>query len=168
MIIKVRLSPQGIKDAQAELKQYKERVNKRLETFIARLVKEGYDIASVKFTSALYDGDNDVTVRVEQNGRGAKIIASGKAVLFIEFGSGVAYPVHASGMYSHGTYGKGKGANPTGWVYKGEKGTGGYPISGRSGVYRTKGNPPAEAMWDATREMAERYRQIWLEVMRGD
>lgn len=165
MRIKVRLSPKGIKQAQRELQEYRQALNSRLREFARRLAMEGYEVARLRFSSAAYDGDNDVTVRVELNGTKARIIASGKSVLFIEFGTGVAYPEHPSGEFAHGTYGKGKGKNPNGWAYRGEPGTGGKPIPGRDGVYRTKGNPPAEAMWGATTKMAESVERIWREVM---
>lgn len=165
MRIKVRLSPQSIKQAQKEIQEYKAALNSRLQEFAKRLAMEGYEVARMRFSTAQYDGDNDVTVRVEQNGTKARIVASGKSVLFIEFGTGVAYPEHPSGEFSHGTYGKGKGKNPNGWAYRGEPGTGGKPIPGRDGVYRTKGNPPAEAMWGATTKMAESVERIWREVM---
>lgn len=165
MRIKVRLSQKGIKQAQRELQEYRQALNSRLQEFARRLAMEGYEVAKLRFSAAEYDGDNDVTVRVEQNGTKARIIASGKSVLFIEFGTGVAYPEHPSGEFAHGTYGKGKGKNPNGWAYRGEPGTGGKPIPGRDGVYRTKGNPPAEAMWGATTKMAESVERIWREVM---
>lgn len=165
MRIKVRLSPKGIKQAQRELQEYRKALNRRLQEFARRLAMEGYEVARLRFSSAAYDGDNDVTVRVELNGTKARIIASGKSVLFIEFGTGVLYPEHPSGEFAHGTYGKGKGKNPNGWAYRGEPGTGGKQIPGRDGVYRTKGNPPAEAMWGATTKMAESVERIWREVM---
>lgn len=170
MRIKVRLSPAGVKQAQKELKQYRTLLNSRLKEFARRLAEEGYQVAKLRFSSAVYDGENDVSVVLEQDGTKARIVASGKSVLFIEFGTGVAYPEHPSGMYAHGTYGSKKGANPKGWVYEGEPGTGGQPVTDRkgnvkAGVYRTKGNPPAEAMWSATTEMVAKIEQIWHEVM---
>lgn len=165
MRIKVRLSEKGIQQARKELQAYKAAVNERMKEFSRRLAMEGYEVARIRFSAAQYDGDNDVTVRVEQDGKKARIIASGKSVLFIEFGTGVEYPEHPSGEFAHGTYGKGKGKNPNGWAYRGEPGTGGKPIPGRDGVYRTKGNPPAEAMWGATTKMVESVERIWREVM---
>lgn len=167
MTIKVKLSPSGIQKAKEEIQQYKAQVNARLQEFVRRLADEGREIAEVKFFWAAYDGGNDVKVEVTQSGTKARIIASGKTVLFIEFGTGHNYPEHPSGLYAHGEYGKGKaGQPPYSWVYTGEQGTGGKMV--REGAYRTDGNPPAEAMWSAAQAMAERYRQIWQEVMRGD
>lgn len=172
MTIKVTLSPSGIKKAQDELARYKTKLNERLDRFRARLVELGMNVAYIRFSTALYDGDNDVTVHIEFDGNVARVVAEGKAVAFIEFGTGTNYPEHASGRYAHGSYGKGQGANSKGWIYSGVPGTGGIPVLGkdgaeRSGVYRTFGNPPAEAMWTAATDMASQITQIWEEVMRG-
>lgn len=167
MVIRLRLSEAGIKDALRQVEDYKAELNRRVETFVGRLAAVGLNVASVKFQNAEYAGNNDVTCRVEQDGAHATILAEGQAVAFIEFGTGVAYPEHPSGEFAHGTYGKGRGANPNGWAYKGEQGTSGRPIPGKPGVYRTRGNPPAMAMWDASTEMAAKVTEIWREVMRS-
>lgn len=172
MNIKVSLSAAGISRAQKDLARYKQDVKNRVNRFVARLAELGMTVATIRFQAAQYDGDNDVAVYVEADGRVARVVAEGKAVAFIEFGTGVRYPEHASGTYAHGTYGKGQGANPKGWIYKGDPGTGGIPVlrkdgSERDGVYRTFGNPPAEAMWTAATDMASQITQVWEEVMRG-
>jgi hypothetical protein len=87
--------------------------------------------------------------------------------LFIEFGTGVANPelVEPSGLtYIHGTYGKLKGLNPNGWIYVGEQGNAGQPIA--DGVYKTKGNPPARAMYDASKDMRAEITRIFREEFR--
>lgn len=171
MVIKLTLSRKGIEQAQKELQDYKrELLEARLSTFVKRLAERGVTVAQARFASAQYDGTNDVTVRYEVDGAKATIYAEGNAVAFIEFGTGVKYPTHPSGMFSHGTYGQGKGANPNGWVYKGEPGTAGTELTDRNGkvregVYRTKGNPPAMAMWGAVEEMSAVITSTWKEVM---
>lgn len=165
MTIKLKLSPAGIEQAKKELAEYKAELNRRLELFIRKLAEKGVTVAQLKFAAAQYDGENDVTVSMEQNGKQARIIASGKSVAFIEFGAGTTFPEHPSGAFQHGTYGKGKGKNPNGWAYKGEQGTGGQYL--RDGVYRTKGNPPAMAMWSATEEIAAAVSDTWREVMQS-
>lgn len=171
MKIRVRLSPKGIEDAIKEVNEYKHSLESRLESFVARLADMGYQVAKARFTSAIYDGDNDVSVQVEKTGTKAVIRASGKSVLFIEFGTGVKYPEHAKSPYLRGTYGRKQGANKKGWVYKGNPGTNGIPVTTRKGlvkpgIYRTFGNPPAEAMWGATEAISENIEKVWREVMR--
>lgn len=165
MTIKLKLSPAGIEQAKKELAEYKAELNRRLEIFVERLAERGLLVAQMKFYTAQYDGTNDVQVTVEQSGKKARVVASGKSVLFIEFGAGVFYPEHPSGEFQHGTYGKGKGQNFWGWAYKGEQGARGQYL--RDGVYRTKGNPPAMAMWSATEEIAAAVSDTWREVMQS-
>lgn len=169
MRITLELSQAGLRRAQRELEAYRHTLDERLELFTQKLAQKGLDIASMRFANAEYPGANDVTVRMEQDGTSATIIADGQAVAFIEFGTGVAYPEHPSGLYPHGTYGKGHGADPEGWVYYGEQGSG-EPAVGLDGqvipnLYHTRGNPPAEAMWNAVEEMAASVESVWREVM---
>lgn len=171
MRIKLTLSPDGIKRAQEEVLAYKDLLDERLEEFVQRLAAIGVNAAYEKFSTAQYDGTNDVEVHMEQNGKVARVVAEGKAVAFIEFGTGVNYPEHASRLYRHGTYGRGQGADPGYWIYSGVPGTNGSPVltangTERSGAYWSRGNPPAEAMWSAATEMATQITQIWREVMR--
>lgn len=170
MRIRVRLSPKGIESAVKELEAYKRQVESRIEILVSRLADLGYQVAKARFTNAVYDGENDVSVQVEKTGTKAVIRASGKALLFIEFGTGVNYPDHPRSPYRRGTYGKKQGANKKGWVYKGVAGTNGTPVLSRRGavkpgIYRSLGNPPAEAMWGATEAIAENIEKIWREVM---
>ncbi len=145
---------------------YKKELNRKVNLFVERLAEHGAEIAWKRFSEASYDGDKDVTVTVENDGNTARVVASGETVAFIEFGTGTSFPDHPSGLFEHGTYGKGQGSNPKGWVYVGEAGTGGQWL--REGVYRTKGNPPAMAMWTATTDMAAAISEIWREVMASD
>ena len=98
----------------------------------------------------------DVSVRVDSTGSVAVIYAEGKAVAFIEFGSGIKYG------YGHtyadelgmgpGTYPEGKGHwdNPDGWYYAHGK--------------KSYGNPPAMAMAKAIERMTEELTTIAREV----
>lgn len=167
MKIQFKLGTTDIAKAIKELEAYKRSFISKVKRLNERLAVIGASVARVEFSNAMYAGDNDVEVSVEVYDGGAKVIASGGAVLFIEFGSGVSNPEHPqSGEFgfSHGTYGKEKGANPKGWVYKGEQGNAGQPIKGRDGVYRTMGNPPAMAMYKAAREIESDLRRIVREV----
>lgn len=167
MKINLVLSQRGVQDAIQQVRDFKNRLNERTDEFIRRLADIGLDVAQVRFANAEYAGENDVVCRIEYGTHSATIYAEGNAVAFIEFGTGVVYSEHPSGLYAHGTYGQGKGANPKGWAYKGQQGTSGTPIPDRPDVYRTKGNPPAMAMWEASAEMAARVTEIWKEVMQS-
>lgn len=153
--------PKSIKEAIKQLEQYKKDFLDKEEKFVRRLAEIGVSVASTGFALADYDGVNDVQVTMTQGGTQATVIAYGETVGFIEFGTGVKFPEwDNSGMEytppQHGTYGKGRGANPHGW----------YFTSGAGSKQHTYGNQPAEAMRTARDEMIEKVMQIAREVWR--
>lgn len=152
--------PKSIDKAIRQLKQYKNDFRAKEEIFIKRLAEIGVSVANTGFSTADYDGINDVQVEMTQSGTRAIVRAFGETVGFIEFGTGVKFPEwDNSGMdYTppkHGTYGFGQGANPHGWYYN--QGDG---VKAR----HTYGNQPAEAMRTARDVMIERVMQIAREV----
>lgn len=163
--IEVRLSTDSITQALRELRKYQRtELKKKMDTLCKRLAEVGLDVAQVIFAGAEYDGDNrNVVVTQSKIDNGYKIVASGKAVAFIEFGAGVTY----GGTYPNDTkvpsiiplagswsmdpeVGKGHWADPKGWYY--------------AHGQRTLGNPPAMAMWYAREEMRRQIEQIAREV----
>lgn len=151
---------ESIRKAERLVKQYKREFKTKEKEFVRRLAEIGVQIASTGFATAEYDGVNDVTVHLEQTSAGAKVVAAGETVGFIEFGTGVKYPEwDNSGMAytppKHGTYGKGQGANSYGWWFKQSEG---------SAARHTYGNPPAEAMRTARDVMIEQVIEIAREV----
>lgn len=150
------LSDKSIESAIREVKRYKEWVLEKEKELRTRLAARGANVASIQFASAMYDGTNDVKVRVDDTGSVAVIYAEGKAVAFIEFGSGAAmgygHPMAGQHGMGPGTYPDGKGHwdDPKGWFYKHGK--------------RSYGNPPAMAMYDAVQVMVEEITKIATEV----
>ena len=120
MKIKVRLSDAGLRDAERQIQEYKTTLNKKAQELAKALADKGLDVAKVRFANAEYAGSNDVSCRVEQNGNTCTIIAEGKAVAFIEFGTGAHHNGYGGelppGVGAHGSYGKGQGANRR-WYY---------------------------------------------------
>lgn len=155
------LSAATIEATERELRKYAEWVERKGDELVAKLAEHGKKVASVKFASAMYDGTNDVSVRVDSTGSVAVIYAEGTAVAFIEFGSGAAmgsgHPKASEHGFGPGTWstdeslgGKGHWDNPHGWYYKhGEK---------------SRGNPPAMAMYDAVQAMTTEITTIAREV----
>ena len=161
------------------LKDYQKSLDEKKRDFLERLAQIGVNVAMVRFADAEYDGVNDVVVERPSwvNDNTIAIKANGSSVLFIEFGTGVSFPEHPQADefgYYHGMYGKGKGMNINGWIYKGEQGTHGMPVAikdkdGRvigtkDGLWRTFGNPPARAMYEASKEMRNQILDIAKEV----
>ena len=170
MKIKVRLSDAGLRDAERQIQEYKATLNRKAQELAKALADKGLDVAKVRFANAQYAGSNDVSCRVEQNGNTCAIIADGKAVAFIEFGTGVMHSAYGGelpdGVGEHGTYGKENGKHKR-WYYYGESGNAGTPVKevdGKGQLNYTSGNDAAMAMWGAVEEMASQVEATWREV----
>lgn len=172
MKIKVRLSDAGLRDAERQIQEYKTTLNKKAQELAMVLAKKGIDVAAVRFANAQYAGDNDVTVEHDpvQTSNGFAIVAHGKAVAFIEFGTGVMHSAYGGelpdGVGEHGTYGKENGKHKR-WYYYGESGNAGTPVKevdGKGQLNYTSGNDAAMAMWGAVEEMASQVEATWREV----
>ena len=170
MKIKVRLSDAGLRDAERQIQEYKATLNKKAQEFAKALADKGLDVAKIRFANAEYAGNNDVSCHVEQNGAACSIIAEGKSVAFIEFGTGVMHSAYGgelpNGVGEHGTYGKENGKHKR-WYYYGESGNAGTPVKevdGKGQLNYTSGNEPAMAMWGAVEEMASQVEATWREV----
>jgi hypothetical protein len=154
------LSTSSIKDAIAELKSFKASLEQKKNKMLEKLADIGLREASVRFTTAMYDGVNDSHVTLKPIDNGYAIVAEGHAVAFIEFGAGVyhnpgePYPnPRPDGIVGIGEYGKGYGKRQT-WVFRDEAG---------EKVF-THGNPAAMPMWYASEEMRSKITQIAKEV----
>lgn len=172
MKIKVRLSDAGLRDAERQIQEYKTTLNKKAQEFAKALAQKGIYVATVRFANAQYAGDNDVVVEHDpvQTPNGFEIVAHGKAVAFIEFGTGVMHPAYGgelpNGVGEHGTYGKENGKHKR-WYYYGESGNAGTPVKevdGKGQLNYTSGNNAAMAMWGAVEEMASQVEATWREV----
>ena len=143
----------------------------RAIVFADRLAQEGMEIASIKFSQAVYDGTNDVSVTVEPRGNNVRaVVATGRATLFIEFGTGVTYPDNHPeagelGM-KRGEYGQGHGKQHS-WGYYGDPGTNGVLKEKKNGgfVVITHGNPANMPMYETVKELQDRLTEIAKEVV---
>ena len=166
--ISIGLSEKDIDRAIKELEQYKRGLDKKLQRFTEGLAMLGLREASIRFTTAMYDGVNDVSVWLNNSGNAYVIEAKGEAVAFIEFGSGVyhntsePYPnPRPEGIVGIGEYGDGKGKRRA-WFYEGEPGSSGEVQ--KNGIVKTRGNPAAMPMWYATEEMRKSITKLAREV----
>lgn len=158
--ISISLSGKSIDKALKEIKAYEKWVKEKTDLLIEKLALIGAREASVRFTTAMYDGTNDVKVEVSQIQDGWVITAEGQAVAFIEYGSGVyhnpaePYPnPRPKGIVGIGEYGKGRGKREA-WGYYDEN----------DELVITRGNPAAMPMWYATQEMEREVERIVREV----
>lgn len=159
-VIKMSLSIDSIENAIAELKAFRDSLDAKKYQLLEELTKIGLKEASIRFTTAMYDGINDSTVRAELTHFGYRIVAEGKAVAFIEFGAGVyhntgePYPdPRPEGIVGIGEYGKGYGKRQA-WGFRNEDGE----------LTITRGNPAAMPMWYASEEMRSKIQKIAQEV----
>lgn len=158
--ISFELNARSINSAVKELKKIDAEWDRKIDTLIKRLAIIGATKASIGFSRAVYSGDNDVSVSVEQIENGYAIKAAGEAVLFIEFGAGVTYGYgHPEPMqYGPGTYPSDKGHwnDPKGWW---------LPKS--SGGGHTYGNPPSATMYHTAKDLESEILRVSREVFNG-
>lgn len=159
-VIKMELSVSSIEDAITQLKAYRDSIETKKRRLLQELGEIGVREASVRFTTAMYDGINDSSVSLESTSDGYVIVAEGHAVAFIEFGAGVyhntgdPYPnKRPSGIVGIGEYGKGHGKRQA-WGYRDDSGE----------LVITHGNPAAMPMWYASEEMRSKILKIAQEV----
>ena len=147
---------------------WQKRLEQKAEELVTRLTDLGVEVASMEFANAIYDGTNDVTVTFEERGKLTRaVIATGEATLFIEYGTGVNFPVHPDpGAFQYGTYGHHLGSLPNGWRYPESHGAGtnGQPDPKHPGYIHTMGNPANAPMYKARKEIEKQIRQIAGEV----
>ena len=160
--IKMNLSSKSIAQAIKELKAYRDSIESREKQLLEELAKIGVREASVRFTTAMYDGVNDSEVTLETIENGYRIVTEGHAVAFIEFGAGVyhnptePYPnPRPNGIVGIGEYGKGFGKRQA-WGFKDDSGE----------LIITHGNPAAMPMWYASEEMRNSILTIARRVFR--
>ena len=159
-VIKMDLSVSSIESAITQLNAYRKSLDVKKDKLLERLGEIGVREASVRFTTAIYDGINDSSVSLQANKNGYAIVAEGRAVAFIEFGAGVyhnhgePYPdPRPDGIVGIGEYGKGYGKRQA-WGFQDASGN----------LVITHGNPAAMPMWYASEEMRSKILKIAKEV----
>ena len=159
-VIKMGLSSKSIGQAIRELKSFRDSLEAKTKVFLEELANIGVQEASIRFTTAMYDGVNDSSVTLKPIEGGFCIVAEGKAVAFIEFGAGVyhnpgePYPnPRPDGIVGIGEYGKGYGKRQA-WGFRNEDGE----------LVITHGTPAAMPMWYASEEMRNAITKKFKEV----
>lgn len=159
--IKTTLSTESLKAAIEELREYKRFVQRKTEALNERLANIALHEADERFSTAQYDGENDVRLVAEPTKNGWAITAHGQAVCFIEFGAGVHYNGDGSGyplpkpdgIVGIGEYGHGWGKRDV-WYFK----------TPDDDTVRTHGNPAAMPMFFATEAVRNAVYQVAKEV----
>ena len=159
-VIEMGLRTKSIGSAIKELQAFRDSLESKRDKLLEELAKIGVREASVRFTTAMYDGVNDSDVSLQTAENGYAIVATGRAVAFIEFGAGVyhntgePYPnPRPEGIVGIGEYGKGYGKRQA-WGFWNEN----------DELVITRGNPAAMPMWYASEEMRNQIQKIAQEV----
>ena len=168
MKLVVDLSSDSLADAEDKLRKYAAYIKAKAQELCERLSFLGAAEVTAGFSQAIYDGEQDVDIkvrRVTEKGKIAyRIVASGQTVLFLEFGAGVRYgyghPLDADFGMGPGTYPKGKGHwnDPKGWWFKDATGK----------KYHSYGNPPIMAMYNTSQELHRIVEDVAREVFASD
>lgn len=158
--ISMKVSSSSVQDAIKALRSYQHSLDVKTDKLLWELANIGVKEASIRFTTAIYDGVNDSSVTLKPIQGGYCIVAEGKAVAFIEFGAGVyhnpgePYPnPRPNGIVGIGEYGKGYGKRQA-WGFRDESGE----------LVVTRGNPAAMPMWYASEEMRKAIKEKFVEV----
>lgn len=142
--MKISLNEDSINAAIAEIDKKSNELAMKMDLATHAVAVAAKDIMSSIYSSAFYDGVNDISVAAPTMiENGWSVVANGNAVAFIEFGAGVAmghgYPgTRPAGIVDIGEYGLGQGKNPDGWWYPTE-----------TGYEHTYGNSPYAAIYNA-------------------
>ena len=150
----------SINTAVRQLEQYEQRLRKKAAEIAERLAQYGLQRVELGYAGAIYDGDKDVQVTVENRGENTyAIVASGATVLILEFGAGVTYgsghPQASEFGYGPGTYpGQTHAFDPKGWWYTGSDGKG----------HHSYGNAPSMVMYITGIELEQEVERVAREV----
>lgn len=174
--LKIKLDTRSINGAIKEIESMIAKLDSIDKEICENLAAIGLKEASVRFASAKYDGKNDSEVHVEATDTGYKVIASGNAVAFIEFGTGVHYNKGASypipkpnGIAEIGEYGKKQGRKDEWKYYSNEPGTNGVLHKSSKGkeYVTTHGNPMQMPMYHALVAMRDDAERIVREAFKN-
>lgn len=153
------------KEAASFLREWADDLKSKLDILCKKLAEMGATKVSLGYARAIYSGDTknkDIKVDVVRVSGGYQIVANGKSVLFVEFGTGITYgyghPEAGKFGMGPGTYPDGKGHwnDPKGWW---------LPESAGGG--HTYGNPPNPVMYRTAKELREAILEVAKEVFKS-
>lgn len=174
--VRVTLDKDSIDNAVAELLRFRNKIQEGTLAFVETLAETGVKEAKANFESAEYDGTAKIDVSFTEPSDYVKTVeATGDAVLFVEFGTGVVYPddhpEKPPDVSGRGEYGKGHGSSSDGWYYPSENGlgsNGSYKIRPSGKVddkwVHTYGNPANACMYNARKHLEEIFMEKAKEI----
>lgn len=159
MNVRIQVDQASLDKTVTRLEEYSRDLKEKARIICERLASLGATHASLGFARSIYNGSADFDITVEPTGNGYQILASGEAVLFLEFGAGVTmgygHPQAGEFGYGPGTYpGAGHWDDPNGWWLPKSKGGG-----------HSYGNPPNMGMYNASKEIQKEVERVAREVL---
>lgn len=157
------MNPTSVGHAIRELDNFIKSLTDGCEELSQKLAEKGASEAQMNFNDSEYTGVMDVSVTHEKSADGYDVVATGGNVMFIEFGTGITNPdIHpeqgVDGLVGHGEYGYGRGANKTGWIYRGETGNAPRTVRIRdTEKVHTYGNIANMCMYRAKKALEDDY-----------
>lgn len=157
---------QGTKKLLKEVSRLKQAINVSVPSAVGREVTNHAKNAQAEYHDSIYTGKNDVVVNPVKVRAGEwQIVASGTALLFIEFGTGITYtrsnplehPYNFAGSWSieHGQYLTDS--------EKLAKYKGGWPLRHKV----TYGNPSANVMYNTSRIVESTMAAVVESTIKG-
>lgn len=166
------LDSKSIDRAIKQLQDYKKKLEEKAQEVAKRLAEIGATRAEIDFENAPYDGNKEFDISVEKTDNGYSVTASGKSVLFVEFGAGVTY---GGGHPQAKEFGMGPGTWPdphyrkyNGQLYANWENPNGWYLLKEAGGGHTYGNAPSMPMYNAEQEIKSNIEQIVREVFSSD
>lgn len=161
-------------DAVSAIDSYRQEIESKCKQVLERMKDEAVRTAESGYASALYTGVNDASVYIiDLDEFSFEVDAEGTSVLFIEFGTGILNPDDPiaradlqvnTGIVSHGEWGKGHGADPEGWTYRGARGTAPNTYHLGGNAFHTIGHPANSVIHHTKIKLDEEYEKIAKEV----
>lgn len=148
----------GTKSLITRLEKIKNAINNNVQNAVESETESAAKKAQGIYSTAQYVGDNDVVVTTNTPEHGVfEITASGRATLFIEFGTGILIPRTGEGLdiaseFPPGSWSAGHSKYLTDPDLL-KKWHGYWPLPWGGGRLKTKGNPPANAMYYARKTL---------------
>lgn len=165
MKLNVSLNESSIDEAIRKLEEYQKWLESKCKELCERLAILGATKASLGFLSAIYDGDKDFDITVEETATGYNIVASGETMLILEFGAGITY---GYGHPQAEEFGMGPGTHPdphykkvNGELVPNWRNPKGWRTP--DGIH-TYGNAPAMPMYNTAQEIRGEIERIAKEV----
>lgn len=169
----VKLSAKSFYDLADSIKKYRLGLQEKCEKFTRRLSEVGLQKAESILVKHVETGATIGSLRIEDNSDGKvvrmSVVVESNAILFLEFGTGIANSGtknpkadelgYGPGTYSDSEKGKGHWDDPNGWWYQKEEG---------GKWYHTYGIEASMPMYNASVEMRDKISKIAKEVFGND